>query len=421
MNPDIEQVHAQCRHCNEGAPSNSREPLAVSPEPEYPWQQAVLDFFESAAHKYLVIADRFTGWPELSRQNGKAMTLVRTCRNVFAQFGVPEELSFDGGPPFDSHEWKRFLIQWDIFPRLSSANYPQSNGRAELAVKSCKRLLYGNTDAHGSVDCDGVMKALLQYRNTPSAITGMSPAFMLFGRLLRDALPSTVAARDPATMSYFEKYGGRPSPVWDDVKKRREIAYAKKKTETEDRYNRDKHCLAPLSVGDSVSIQNRSGPHPLRWERTGAIVERLANRQYLVKSDGSGRVLLRTRTHLRKIEPTTRNRSIHDVGDVPHSNTGVDKPRFIPGSLQDGTQVIDSVAPDDTSRSPDERDAQGHMPLIEDPRMTPDDVTSDDITAPSIPIVPSIPTVRRSARNRNPTPRLSPTMHGKHHGTTTLK
>ena len=84
MNADIEQVRAQCRDCNEGAPSNVREPLALSNEPEFPWQQAVLDYFELAALKFLVVADRFTGWPEVFRQNGKAITLVKTCRNLFA-------------------------------------------------------------------------------------------------------------------------------------------------------------------------------------------------------------------------------------------------------------------------------------------------------------------------------------------------
>ena len=171
MNSDIEQVRAQCRDCNEGAPSNVREPLSLSDEPEFPWQQAVLDYFDVAALKYLVIADRFSGWPEVFRQNGKAMTLVRTCRNLFSQFGVPEQLSFDGGPPFDSYEWKQFLLQWDIAARLSSANYPQSNGRAELAVKSCRRMLRNNVDGSGNVDTTKMLQALLQYRNTPTATT----------------------------------------------------------------------------------------------------------------------------------------------------------------------------------------------------------------------------------------------------------
>ena len=110
-------------------------------EPEYPFQLAVTDYFDVAAVNYLIIADRFTGWPEIFRQNGKTMTSVKKCRNFFSQFGVPEEIASDGGGPFSSHEWRCFLRQWGIHQRKSSANYPQSNGRAELAVKTCKRLL----------------------------------------------------------------------------------------------------------------------------------------------------------------------------------------------------------------------------------------------------------------------------------------
>ena len=49
----------------------------------------------------------------------------------------------------------------------SSAYYPQSNGRAEAAVKSAKRLLKMNTGPGGSLDTDKVTAALLQYLNTP--------------------------------------------------------------------------------------------------------------------------------------------------------------------------------------------------------------------------------------------------------------
>ncbi len=410
MNADIEQVRAQCRDCNEGAPSNVREPLILSPEPEYPWQKAVMDYFESAALKYLVIADRFTGWPELFRQNGKAMTLVKTCRNLFSQFGVPEELSFDGGPPFDSFEWKRFLIQWDIKTRLSSANYAQSNGRAELAVKSCKRMLYNNTDGHGHVDTMKMMKALLQYRNTPSATTGMSPAYMLFGRQLRDALPSIPISRDPTTMSYLEKYG-KPSTVWSGIKTRREIAYAQKREDISSRYNVDKHHLAPLSVGDPVSIQNRSGSHPLRWDRTGIIVERLENRQYLVKSDGSGRVLRRTRTHLRKISSVTRRRAIPDT-DNSTSDTAMKEALLIPGCLRDGTKVVEPIEPDALHEySAGSTDNPSGVPELCNQSDTPNnDDTGARISAPSDPVV-----LRRSGRTRRPKTVLSPRMDGKRH------
>ena len=59
----------------------------------------------------------------------------------------------DGGLSFQTHEYNIFLRSWNIDRRLSSAYYPQSNGRAEAAVKSAKRILSGNIDPiTGTVD-----------------------------------------------------------------------------------------------------------------------------------------------------------------------------------------------------------------------------------------------------------------------------
>ena len=75
--------------------------------------------------------------------------------------------------------------------RVSSARYPQSNGRAELSIKTAKRLIYDNTK-HGSLDTDSFVRALLQHRNTPLQEIGHSPAELLYGRPLRDHLPHPV-------------------------------------------------------------------------------------------------------------------------------------------------------------------------------------------------------------------------------------
>ena len=149
MDAEVDQRRAQCHHCNEMAPSNHREPLHQSPDPEYPWQMAVADYFSMAGTNYLAVADRFTGWIELFKMDGKAMTLIKTLRNLFAQMGVPEEMASDSGPSFTCYETKQFFKQWGIRHRLSSAHYPQSNGRAEVAVKTAKRLLCDNMERGG--------------------------------------------------------------------------------------------------------------------------------------------------------------------------------------------------------------------------------------------------------------------------------
>ena len=57
---------------------------------------------------------------------------------------------------------------WGIKHRQSSAYNPQSNGRAEVGVKSMKRLLMKSTDADGNLDTDAVMRGMLQICNTES-------------------------------------------------------------------------------------------------------------------------------------------------------------------------------------------------------------------------------------------------------------
>ena len=47
-------------------------------------------------------------------------------------------------------------------------------------------------------------------------------------------------------------------------------------------------------------IQNQTGPHPNKWDKSGFIVEVRGNDQYLVKVDGTGRLTLRNRRFIRQ-------------------------------------------------------------------------------------------------------------------------
>ena len=143
---------------------------------------------------YLVVADRLSGWTEQQRikvgsQEAGSQGLCKALRRLFVTFGVPVEISTDGGPEFIAGETLDFFKRWGIRHRLSSVSLPSSNGRAELAVKLTKRLLMDNVSPNGDLDNDKMMRALLTQRNTPDPGCRMSPAQILFGRPLRDALP----------------------------------------------------------------------------------------------------------------------------------------------------------------------------------------------------------------------------------------
>ena len=79
--------------------------------------------------------------------------------HLFVTFGVPVEISTDGGPEFIAGETLDFFKRWGIQHRLSSVSLPSSNGRAELAVKSTKRLLMDIVSPNGDLDNDKIMSA----------------------------------------------------------------------------------------------------------------------------------------------------------------------------------------------------------------------------------------------------------------------
>ena len=90
---------------------------------------------------------------------------------------------------FTSEQMKHFCQQWGITLRISSAYQSASNKRAQLGVNSAERLVRDNIHADGSLVNDAFSHALLIHRNNPCPATGLSPAQILFGRVLRDFLP----------------------------------------------------------------------------------------------------------------------------------------------------------------------------------------------------------------------------------------
>ena len=283
-----------CRRCDIIAPSKSSESLCPPPKPEYPFQLVVSDFCEVAGQKFLIYRDRYSAWVSISmsRTEGSGSKFVISeLRKWFAIYGVPEEISSDGGPPYTSHEVGAFLSAWGVRHRVCSARYPQSNGRAELSVKTAKRLIYDNTK-HGSLDTDSFVRALLQHRNTPLEENGHSPAELLYGRPLRDHLPH------PVDMANIR-------PEWLAVASDRELALAKRNIRNVTAFNERNWTkdLPSLCSGDIVAVQNQSGPSPGRWDRTGIVREVRPNRQYVIQMHGSQRLVLHNRVHLRKVTP----------------------------------------------------------------------------------------------------------------------
>ena len=302
MSEDIRSTRDKCSACNKAAPSQAATPSIPSSVPSTPFESIFADYFDYGGCHYLVAGDRLSGWVEIFKTPSGtayagALGLIAALRSLFATFGVPEEMSSDGGPEFSASTTANFLACWGVQHRTSSAYFPQSNGRAEVAVKKAKRILMTNVGPTGSLDNDGLLRALLQVRNTPDPDCNVSPAQVVFGRPIRDAF---------SFVNRCAKFTN-PSvrPTWREAWARKEEAMRSRITRSSEALNNHARPLPPLVLGDRVFLQNQQGPHPKQWDRSGTIVEIGNNDQYQVKVDGSGRVTLRNRRFLRKFIPAS--------------------------------------------------------------------------------------------------------------------
>jgi hypothetical protein len=185
MSTDIKQMIEACAVCVRALPSQVSEPFVSADFPTAAMLAVGVDLCEYAGNTWLVMVDRFSGFPF-------AVKLRRTCTSHvtakmlawFRDWGFPQRVRSDGGPQFRA-EFKEFCAQWGIVHEVSSPYNPASNGLAEAAVKNVKRLV-----AKCGATGQNFDEALFAFRNTPRA-DGVSPAQMMFGRRQRGLLPVT--------------------------------------------------------------------------------------------------------------------------------------------------------------------------------------------------------------------------------------
>ena len=316
-----------------------------------------------------------------------------------------------------------FLKNWGITRRLSSAYFPRSNGRAELGVKSGKRLLMANLDMTGSMNREAISQARLAYRNTPLQDCSISPAELLYGRKLRDHLP-VAPAQDCEVL-----------PKWKEIRQAREAVLSSRIAERAEKSWSTKSPLRPLTEGQHVLIQNNEGNRPARWDRSGMVVQVLPYRQYRVKYDGSGRLQIRNRQHLRAFVPPHNTPSYPPIPSVivpdassPPSTPSTPPPAHASTPIRHQQSAI--TAPPSLQGTPSQPTfhrtptPQHTQPLNEINNEMTIAPPSNDTAVPqthnpdqseTIPYNITDPMIRRSTRYRQPPERLSPKLKGKTH------
>ena len=139
----------------------------------------------------------------------------------------------------------------------------------------------------------------------------LSPAQIIFGRQMKDFIPVLAG-----------KY--RPSQEWGFVQEDRDRALARRLQVDGSRLERNTRQLKEIPVGTAVSIQNQTGRHPTKWNKTGIVIENQPFNKVLVRVDGSRRVTTRNRRFVRVILPPLRQGAVKEDVQLPNHSFGDD-------------------------------------------------------------------------------------------------
>jgi len=139
-------------------------------------------------------------------------------------------------------------------------------------------MITNNTSPNGELDTDQFQRAGLQYLNSPDQQTKFSPVMLLFGRSIKDFVRFLPG-----------KY--RPHRTWSGTHQDRELALRNRHMRTCERLSEHR------TSEDNARIQNQTGPHPNKWDKTETIIKVKQFDQYLV------RVTLRNREFLCQFTP----------------------------------------------------------------------------------------------------------------------
>ena len=108
ISQDVQHIRDRCNDCNTMAPSQLNLPPRPLLYPTYPFELVCADYFMYRGNNFLVIVDRYSNWPTVIKTyDMDARTLIKALKDYSMIFGIPAELSSDGGPQFTAGSTKK--------------------------------------------------------------------------------------------------------------------------------------------------------------------------------------------------------------------------------------------------------------------------------------------------------------------------
>ena len=117
-----------------------------------------------------------------------AKVVIPHLDKTFAEFGVPEVVKSDNGPPFNGSEFKQFASTVGFKHPKVTPVWPRANGEVGRFMRTLKKTVEAAKTENRPYK-EELCKLLRNYSATPQSTTGKAPATALFNRVMRTKLP----------------------------------------------------------------------------------------------------------------------------------------------------------------------------------------------------------------------------------------
>ena len=135
MDKDVATYVAKCDGCNSQSTEQGKEPLIYHELPTGPWEKIAVDLFDLNGTEFMVTVDYYSSFFEVDRLTSK--TAEEVVNPTERDMGFHTSCFQTIGNPSLLPNSKTLQT---VMVLTSSPTYPQSNGKAENAVKTVKNL-----------------------------------------------------------------------------------------------------------------------------------------------------------------------------------------------------------------------------------------------------------------------------------------
>lgn len=335
-----EELIKKCRGCILVSAPNAPEPLRRTTLPSAPWEHLAIDFLGPmpSGHYIFVVVDYYSRFFEVDIMTkiDSARTIKR-LKSIFARFGLPITITADNGTQLISAEFKQYCDAHNIELNTSTPYWPQMNGEVERQNKSLLKRMIICQEQKGNWQED-LEQFLLMYRSTAHSTTLKSPAEMMFGRNIRDKLPS---------IEQKKGVEGHDSETYD-----RDTLMKAKGKEYADRKRHAKSI--DIEEGDSVLAKRQVSTNKLAttFEPTVFKVVKRKGSEATIVNTNTNSTYRRNVAHLKKVSPDFNHPVDNSFASSPIPSTSSVAPPAAPSTTLSVQRAQPSSSPSSTPPPP---------------------------------------------------------------------